>query len=200
MTAAASDYDLLGLAPGATQEQIRRAFRKRAFTLHPDRNPSPEAAEAFLAVRAAYERLSEPGGSADFEIERVAADLIAAAEEAQRRRAGATQTASTAWQRVRVPLAAGLRDRLRRGYRAGAWAAEAHAVGLDDLRWDVRLGWAEVAAVEAAEGRVALTLTPDAARRARAEAPTAFVAGTYVLPTPEAERLATIVRRRAGCE
>ena len=205
MTATVPDHDLLGVRPGASAEELRRAFRRRAFELHPDRNPSPRAAEAFLAMRAAYERLAArtsgvpvDDGSPDA-IDQVAADLIAAAEEAQRRRAGIGLDKAP-WQRLRVPLAATLRDRIRRGYSAATWAAEAHAGGLDDLRWDVRLGWAEVAGVAARPHEVTLTLTPDALSRVSAEAPLAVAGSTYVLPTHEPERLASIIRRRAGCE
>jgi molecular chaperone DnaJ len=37
-------YELLGLGRDATQDDIKRAFRKRAMELHPDANPDdPEA-------------------------------------------------------------------------------------------------------------------------------------------------------------
>lgn len=197
---AVSDRSLLGLPETATADEIRQAFRRRAKELHPDRNPSPEAAEAFHEVREAYERLvGQPAALEQREIERVAADLIAAAGEAQRRRSGIGLQRAP-WQRVRVALAPTLFDRLRRGYAAGAWAVEAHAGGLDDLRWDLRLGWADVSAVDAGEAHVALTLTPEAHARVAAAAPRAVADGRYRLPTPDAARLATIVRRRAGCE
>ncbi len=194
-----SDYQLLGLPDGSGPDDIRRAFRQRAKSLHPDRNPSPEAAEAFRAVREAYDRLTGPGAMQQREIDRVAADLMAAADEAQRRRAG-VGLERAAWQRVRLPLSSTFRDRLRRGYASSSWAVEAHAGGLDDLRWDVRLGWAEVAAVAHSAERVALTLTPEAHARVAAAAPRAVADGAYVLPTPDPSRLAAIVRRRAGCE
>jgi|GEM_PF-3984344 len=205
MTATVSDHELLGVRPGAGAEELRRAFRRRAFELHPDRNPSPRAAEAFLAMREAYERLAARTGGVPADdgapdaIDRVAADLIAAAEEAQRRRAGVGLDKAP-WQRLRVPLAATLRDRIRRNYSAATWAAEAHAGGLDDLRWDVRIGWAEIAGVAVRPNEVALTLTPDALRRAGGEAPLAVGNAAYVLPTRDPDRLAAIIRRRAGCE
>jgi hypothetical protein len=53
------DYcEILGVAEGATQAQIRRAYRRLAMRFHPDRNPSPEAAEKFKQVREAYAVLS----------------------------------------------------------------------------------------------------------------------------------------------
>lgn len=196
---AASDCALLGVSHTATPDEIRRAFRRRALALHPDRNASAEAADEFRRLREAYDRLRGPGAQQRREIERVTADLLAAAQEAQRRRAGFGLPRAP-WQRVRVPLAATLRDRLRRRYSPATWAVEAHAGGLDDLRWDVRVGWADVEGVAADERTVSLTLTPAARQRVAAEAPGALHGATYVLPTPDPARLATIVRRRAGCD
>jgi hypothetical protein len=51
----ASAWEVLGLAPGADPEDVRRAFRQRALETHPDHGG--DAAE-YLRVRAAYERLS----------------------------------------------------------------------------------------------------------------------------------------------
>lgn len=51
-------YQLLGLPRIATQEQIRRAYRALAKTLHPDVNPSKDAAKKFARLAAAYETLS----------------------------------------------------------------------------------------------------------------------------------------------
>lgn len=54
-----SDYcKVLGVADGASAEQIRRAYRKLAMRFHPDRNKSLEAAEKFKQVREAYAVLS----------------------------------------------------------------------------------------------------------------------------------------------
>lgn len=50
-------YSLLGLSPGVTQQDIKRAFRRLAMHWHPDRNPDPAAQEHFKNLRAAYERL-----------------------------------------------------------------------------------------------------------------------------------------------
>lgn len=53
-------YELLGVERTATSDEIKRAYRKRALALHPDRNPDdPQAEEQFRAVTAAYEVLSD---------------------------------------------------------------------------------------------------------------------------------------------
>lgn len=52
-------YAVLGVAKTATEEDIRRAYRKLARTYHPDVNPGkPEVEEKFKQLSAAYEVLS----------------------------------------------------------------------------------------------------------------------------------------------
>jgi len=53
-------YRILGISQGATQEQIKRAYRRQARLYHPDLNKSPDAKEKFLEVQLAYDLLSRP--------------------------------------------------------------------------------------------------------------------------------------------
>jgi DnaJ-class molecular chaperone len=54
-------YDILGVARGATEDEIRGAFRKAAKANHPDVNPGNSgAAERFKKITAANEILSDP--------------------------------------------------------------------------------------------------------------------------------------------
>jgi molecular chaperone DnaJ len=54
-------YDLLGITKTATDDDIKKSFRKLAQKYHPDKNPdNPEAEEKFKTINEAYEVLSDP--------------------------------------------------------------------------------------------------------------------------------------------
>lgn len=54
-------YEVLGLRRGASDQEIKRAYRKLARKYHPDVNPGDKAAEAkFKEISEAYEVLSDP--------------------------------------------------------------------------------------------------------------------------------------------
>lgn len=53
-------YGILGIAKNATDQEIKRAYRKLARELHPDVNPSDDAQHRFSEVTTAYEVLSDP--------------------------------------------------------------------------------------------------------------------------------------------
>src|ERR671936_2300893 len=53
-------YELLGLQRGASDGDIKKAFRRLARELHPDVSEAPDAEDRFREVVEAYEVLSKP--------------------------------------------------------------------------------------------------------------------------------------------
>ena len=54
-------YEILGLSKGASANEIKKAYRKKAIEFHPDKNPGDKEAEAnFKKAAEAYEVLSDP--------------------------------------------------------------------------------------------------------------------------------------------
>lgn len=61
-------YEVLGVAKGASQEEIKKAYRKVAMQFHPDRNPGDKSAEEkFKEAAEAYEVLSDADKRAQYD-------------------------------------------------------------------------------------------------------------------------------------
>jgi molecular chaperone DnaJ len=60
-------YEILGVARGASAEDIKKAFRRLAREHHPDVNADPQSEERFKEVAGAYEILSDPDKRARYD-------------------------------------------------------------------------------------------------------------------------------------
>jgi DnaJ-class molecular chaperone len=60
-------YDVLGVAKGASQAEIKSAFRKLAKKFHPDQSKDPKAKERFAEVNSAYEIVGDKDKRAQFD-------------------------------------------------------------------------------------------------------------------------------------
>ena len=60
-------YQLLNVPRDASEDEIKRAYRKAAMEYHPDRNPAPDAEAKFKEIAEAYEVLSDPEQRATYD-------------------------------------------------------------------------------------------------------------------------------------
>ena len=60
-------YDILGVSRNDSEEEIRKAFRRKAMEYHPDRNKNPDAEDKFKEINEAYQVLSDSGKRAQYD-------------------------------------------------------------------------------------------------------------------------------------
>ncbi|PIN00047.1 Molecular chaperone (DnaJ superfamily) [Handroanthus impetiginosus] len=61
-------FSILGLEPGASDSEIKKAYRRLSILYHPDKNPNPEAHKYFVDyISKAYQALTDPVSRENFE-------------------------------------------------------------------------------------------------------------------------------------
>ena len=100
--AAASPYEVLGVSPSATDEELRRAYRRKLRQSHPDVGGSPAS---FHAVQVAWERIGSPES-------RAAYDGARYPETAYSGNSGSTGTSGSGRPATERPSSAGVRARM----------------------------------------------------------------------------------------
>ncbi|MBQ6217420.1 MAG: molecular chaperone DnaJ [Erysipelotrichaceae bacterium] len=60
-------YEVLGISKGASEDEIKKAYRKLAKQYHPDVNKAPDAEAKFKEINEAYEVLSDPQKKATYD-------------------------------------------------------------------------------------------------------------------------------------
>ena len=60
-------YEVLGVSRQDSEEEIRKAFRRKAMEYHPDRNKDPDAEDKFKEINEAYQVLSDSSKRAQYD-------------------------------------------------------------------------------------------------------------------------------------
>ena len=68
-------YAILGIKSTATEDEIKKAYRKKALEYHPDKNSSAAAEETFKQINKAYETLSDVNKRRDYDLQQTTINM-----------------------------------------------------------------------------------------------------------------------------
>lgn len=128
-------YALLGITKDADEAAIRKAYRKRALELHPDKNPdNPKAEELFMAIKIASDILLDKQQRSELDAKLFAQEASAArfkamdsARARMREELESREKQASAASRVAQQAASGNAAELERLRRQGREAAAAYS-------------------------------------------------------------------------
>lgn len=99
---AEDDFSILGVKPGCTEDELKKAYRREALKWHPDRHvgdaEKAKAEARFKRISAAYQTLSAPGGR-----ERASYGYSSASSSGASSRAAQAESARRAYEAYRQP-------------------------------------------------------------------------------------------------
>jgi len=69
-------YSILGVSSSASDDDIKKYYKRQAFLVHPDKNPTPGAEEAFKVLAHAFEIIGEPEKRKEYDSKRLETRMI----------------------------------------------------------------------------------------------------------------------------
>eukprot|EP00500_Bicosoecida_sp_ms1_P008719 CAMPEP_0203830324 /NCGR_PEP_ID=MMETSP0115-20131106/65733_1 /ASSEMBLY_ACC=CAM_ASM_000227 /TAXON_ID=33651 /ORGANISM="Bicosoecid sp, Strain ms1" /LENGTH=123 /DNA_ID=CAMNT_0050739387 /DNA_START=170 /DNA_END=537 /DNA_ORIENTATION=+ len=88
--ASSGAYAVLCVAPGASDVDVRKAYRKLALRFHPDKNGDADAGKAFVCISEAFDKVGRPDARAAYDRAEQEAAAAKAARGGEAAGAGAT--------------------------------------------------------------------------------------------------------------